>query len=64
MDVATIGYFKYVVGLFAATGLILVYYKTKFYRKAGLPKEEKYSRIFGWTNIGISVILQVATWMI
>ncbi|WP_042461996.1 CLC_0170 family protein [Neobacillus dielmonensis] len=58
-----IGYMMYAIILFGLSGLILLLTDVKKYKKDGLKKEQKVSRLLGWMNIMIGTGLLAFNWI-
>jgi heme A synthase len=56
-------YSNYLVLLLLVTGILVLVYDAKAYKKEQQKKEEKVSRFLGWTNIAFAVLLLVGNWV-
>jgi hypothetical protein len=59
----SIGYAGYIEFLFLVTGLILLLFEARSYKKQKLYKEEKVSRIIGWCNCSIGILTFLGYWV-
>ncbi|MFJ8259212.1 CLC_0170 family protein [Peribacillus asahii] len=59
-NISSNGYF---ITILLVTGLLLLRIDVKSYKNADLKKERKVALILGWTNISLSIILTVSTWV-
>jgi hypothetical protein len=58
-----IGYLGYVVFLFLFTGVMLIFFESKSYKKEKLYKEEKVTKIIGWCNLSIGICIFLGNWV-
>lgn len=57
-----VGYVNYLVILFMITGLLIVFFEVKGFKRSKLMKESKVARWLGWTNVGFGAIVFLANW--
>lgn len=58
-----IGFSSYVITICWITGLLILITDVKAYKHANMKKEQKVSRVLGWTNISIGFGLLAANWI-
>ncbi|MCC3355819.1 CLC_0170 family protein [Bacillus sp. REN16] len=58
-----IGYLNYVVILGITTGILILIFDVKTYKKSDMKKEQKVSKILGWFNIGAGIFIFMANWV-
>lgn len=52
-----IGFLRYAIALWLATGLIILRIEVKGYELAGMSKERKVCRFLGWMNVCFGLLL-------
>jgi hypothetical protein len=59
-----LSYINYLVMLFVVAGVFVLIFDTKKYKREQQKKEEKVSRVLGWTNIVLGVVGYIGNWVI
>ena len=57
-------YSNYLVLLLLVTGIMVLVFDAKAYKKEQQKKEEKVSRFLGWINISLAVLVLVGNWVL
>jgi uncharacterized membrane protein len=57
-----LSYINYLVLLFVITGILILVIDAKAYKQKQQSKEEKLSRVLGWSNIVLSVVVFIGNW--
>lgn len=60
---SSMGFFSYVAFLLILTGLLILLFETKAYKKAQRIKEEKVSRVMGWINLSLGAFAFLGYWV-
>ena len=59
-----LSYSKYLVLVLLVTGIMVLVFDAKAYKKEQQKKEEKVSRFLGWINISLAVLVLVGNWVL
>ncbi|MBP3962711.1 CLC_0170 family protein [Paenibacillus lignilyticus] len=54
-----ISYIGYSIPLFWLTGILILQFDIKEYRIKKMEKERKLSKVLGWTNLGLGVVMLI-----
>ncbi|WP_335422553.1 CLC_0170 family protein [Bacillus sp. JJ1566] len=57
-----IGYLNYIVILSVTTGILILMFDVKNYKKANMKKEQKVSKVLGWFNISTGILVLILNW--
>ncbi|MEH7382907.1 CLC_0170 family protein [Bacillus sp. JJ1533] len=58
-----IGYLNYAVILSITTGILILIFDVKSYKKAKMKKEQRVSKVLGWVNIAAGFIIFIVNWV-
>ncbi|WP_438824236.1 CLC_0170 family protein [Bacillus sp. JJ1562] len=63
VEMIFIGYLNYVVILSVTTGVLILLFDVKNYKKAKMKKEQKVSKVLGWLNISAGLFVLILNWV-
>lgn len=57
-------YINYLILLFIVSGIVVLGIDTRTYKQEEQTREEKVSRVFGWLNITLGVVVGAGYWVL